>query len=653
MHRVLIANRGEIAIRLARAAREEGLIPLGVFSEVDRNALHVEAMTQARCIGPADPRESYLHIEHILTAARELGADAIHPGYGFLSENAEFAQAVGDAGLVFVGPPPAVLAAAGDKSIAKRHARTADLAVIPGYDGDEQTNERLRSEIAVLGLPLLIKARAGGGGRGMRIVRTISEFDEALSGARSEALIAFGNGSVLLERYLEQARHIEIQILADTHDTVLAIGERECSIQRRHQKIIEESPSSALDARLRLALCDSAVRFARSVGYRNAGTVEFLLDPRGGIFFLEMNARLQVEHPVTELVYGIDLPRWQFRIARGEALTLTQEEIIPRCWAIEARLCAEDAAHGFLPSGGMLQRWQMPSGPHIRVDTGFEAGREVPLFYDSLLAKIIVSETTRASAISELAHALGNAEVSGLESTLDYLRTIIRHPLFRSGQTTTAFLEEYGDDLLASARTRENDATTLACAAVLRDPRTWRIASVGIPITLRRERHRRSIRATKTHDDSWRLDGDLQGNLRANIEGELLAVQFDARHIFGKVELEDLSVVVLFDGDRYRFEIGDPPWRNGEGSTAGVSRADAVTAPMPGTIRRLQVSVGDRVSFGATLLVLEAMKMEHRIQAPRDAIISSVKVEPGSVVGSGATLVEFEPSRANEDVPLS
>ncbi|MGH7747398.1 MAG: acetyl-CoA carboxylase biotin carboxylase subunit, partial [Candidatus Dormibacteria bacterium] len=440
----LVANRGEIAIRIARAARDEGIAPVGIFSTADRHALHVGAMDDARCIGPAPAGESYLNVEHVLAAARELGADAIHPGYGFLSENAAFARAAIAAGLSFVGPPPDALAATGDKSAAKQRARSVNVPVVPGYDGDDQTDERLRSEAPKIGLPLLVKAVAGGGGRGMRVVGDLSELDQAIAAARREALAAFGDARLLLERYVERPRHVEVQILADMHGNVVFLGERECSIQRRHQKIVEESPSRAVTPELRAELGAAAVRYARAVGYVNAGTVEFLLDAAGAFYFLEMNARLQVEHPVTEIAFGVDLARSQFRIARGEPLDFVQAKLQPKAWAIEVRLCAEDPGRDFLPSSGTIARFEIAPATGVRVDAGYAAGSEVSIYYDSLLAKIIGSGATRDDAIAQLDAALGASDVTGVRTNLGFLREVLRDPAFRAGEATTAFIAERG-----------------------------------------------------------------------------------------------------------------------------------------------------------------------------------------------------------------
>ncbi|MBC5816174.1 MAG: ATP-grasp domain-containing protein, partial [Candidatus Eremiobacteraeota bacterium] len=406
IERLLIANRGEIAVRIARGAREMGIVPLGIFSEADAGAFHLSAMDEAICVGPATASESYLNIENVIAAAKTMRADAVHPGFGFLSERAAFAQAVRDAGMIFVGPAPEAMSAMGSKRDAKQLVRTHNVPVVPGYEGANQNVKTLRAEAKKIGVPLLIKASAGGGGRGMRVVEDLKSFDEALEAAKREAKAAFGDDTVLLEKYLKRPRHIEFQILADAHGNTIHFGERECSIQRRHQKIIEEAPSVALTPALRAEMGAAAVRAAQAVKYVNAGTVEFMLDQDGKYYFLEMNTRLQVEHPVTELAYGVDLVAWQLRIASGEKLTIDQKDVAPRGWSIEARIYAEDPYNNMLPSTGTITAWEPPQGPGIRCDAGIEWGSEVSVYYDPMLAKLIVWGTDRSHAVRRMRTAL-------------------------------------------------------------------------------------------------------------------------------------------------------------------------------------------------------------------------------------------------------
>jgi len=642
IRRLLIANRGEIAVRIARAAREAGIVPLGVFSDADANAYHLEFVADAARLGPAPANESYLDTGRVIDAARKLEADAIHPGYGFLSERAPFAQAVEDAGLVFVGPPPAAIAAMGDKAEAKRRVRKHGVPVVPGYDGDDQAPERLNREAGTVGTPLLIKARAGGGGRGMRVVTDLAEFDEALESAQREALAAFGDGSVLLEKYVTRPRHVEFQIVADAHGTTLHFGERECSIQRRHQKIVEEAPSVALTPELRAEMGAAAVRAAQSVAYVNAGTVEFLLDERGAYYFLETNARLQVEHPVTELVYGIDLVRMQLAIAGGARLQMKQSDVSARGWAIEARINAEDPARDYLPDAGRITQWEVPAGPGIRLDAGVRCGSEVSIYYDSLLAKLIAYGPDRPAAVERLSEAVESFEIDGVRTNLALHLAIAREHDFRAGETTTAYLAEHADLLKATAS--ESDAAfELAIVAVLDSGRAWRVADTGIPIALRgRERSVRVI-ATRTRADTWRLDGDLTGEFRIARSGQSLVVEdaTDGAPVRGCVRLDPTGVSVVVGGATIRLAFEPPPTLAEPALASAGAHAGTVTSPMPGKIVKVAVKPGDSVAERDLLVVLEAMKMEHRIEATQSGVIKNVAVAPGALVAGGATLVEI------------
>jgi 3-methylcrotonyl-CoA carboxylase alpha subunit len=622
IRRLLIANRGEIAIRIARAARELGIVPLGVYSDADEDALFRDAMDTSLRIGPGPASDSYLDAERIVAAAKTLLADAIHPGYGFLSERAPFAQLVVENGLIFVGPTPDAIAAMGSKSAAKRRVRASGVPVVPGYDGDDQSDARLRREAEAIGTPLLIKASAGGGGRGMRVVDDLARFDEALASARREARAAFGDDAMLLERYLANPRHIEFQILADAHGTTVHLGERECSIQRRHQKVLEEAPSVALDGELRARMGRAAVDAARSVGYTNTGTVEFLLDSDGAFYFLEMNARLQVEHPVTELVYGVDLVHEQLRIASGEPLRFTQEELVPRGWAIEARLNAEDPAHDFLPQSGTLAAFEVPRAPGVRLDAGFRAGNTVPVYYDSLLAKIVVWGTDRHAAIARLQATLRETQVAGIATNLPLLRAIVADDAFAAGATTTRFL----DERLAGYHLGEThaDAPTLrrVAAALLARDGTWRLGRVGVPLAFVVDGT--TVRAQASYDGAaWELSGGLSGALDADAHG----ATFEAGG--GSVSL---------DGRVVRWSDAEPPSADAEHGAHAASSGE-VTAPMPGRIVSVAVEPGTEVDARALLVVLEAMKMEHRIEAPVAGTIHEVRVKPGELVSGGTTLV--------------
>ena len=622
IRRLLIANRGEIAIRIARGARELGVAPVGVFSDADEHALFRTAMDETLRIGPGPASESYLDGERNVAAAIALGADAVHPGYGFLSERAPFAQLVRDAGLTFVGPTPEAIAAMGSKIDAKRRVRARGVPVVPGYDGDDQADAVLRVQAAQIGPPVLIKASAGGGGRGMRVVEDLAQFDQALASARREAQAAFGDDAVLLERYLARPRHIEFQILADTHGTTVHLGERECSIQRRHQKVIEEAPSGALDPALRARMGEAALEAARSVGYTNAGTVEFMLDADGAFYFLEMNARLQVEHPVTELVYGVDLVHEQLRIASGERLRFAQADLVPRGWAIEVRLNAEDPAHDFLPQAGTIDTFDVPRAPGVRLDSGVAAGSEVPVFYDSLLAKVIVWDTDRAAAIARLEATLRETTVTGIATNLPLLRAIAADPAFAAGATTTRFLEERLPSYALATPRADAAAKRRVAAALLAQGDDWRLGGIGVPLAFVLDGE--TVRARANYDGTdWTLEGDLQGTLAPDARGASVGPDGGS---------------VALDGRLVRWTWPAPPSADAE-HAAYASASGDVTAPMPGKIVSVAVEAGAQVEPRALLIVLEAMKMEHRIEAPSAGTVREVRVKPGDVVAGGALLV--------------
>ncbi len=631
IQRLLIANRGEIAVRVARGAREMGIAPLGIYSEADANAYHLSFMDDARCIGPAPATESYLNIDAVIAAAVTMKADAVHPGYGFLSERSAFAKAVRDAGLIFVGPTPEAMAAMGSKIEAKHRVRKVNVPTVPGYDGDDQSPQRLRTEAANVGFPLLIKASAGGGGRGMRVVESIDEFHEALAAAKREALAAFGDDAVLLERYLREPRHIEFQVLADSHGTTIHLGERECSIQRRHQKIVEEAPSVALSPELRAEMGAAAVRAAESVGYQNAGTCEFMLDSDGSYYFLEMNTRLQVEHPVTELVYGVDLVHWQLRIANGERLTISQEDVRPRGWAIETRIYAEDPANHMLPSTGTITKWEPAEGPGVRVDSGVQTGSEVSVYYDPMLAKLIVYGTERTHAISRLQQALEHFRIEGVRANVPLLLWIARDEWFIEGRTTTNFLAERLDESIFTRKDVPREAAMLVAASMLANRDVpWRMGAVGMPVRIASNGVSFVAAADATNDANvFRLTGDLEGEI-------------DVRKVHGNVERSGGGWIAHLNAQTYRFErIPPPSAHGGTGGGAGAGSDGSVTAPMPGKIVKIAVREGEQVAERELLLVLEAMKMEHRIEASLDATVRAVLVKEGDIVAGGAPLVEL------------
>jgi 3-methylcrotonyl-CoA carboxylase alpha subunit len=643
IERLLIANRGEIAVRIARAAREMGIVPLGIYSEADAQAYHLEFVDEARCIGPASAAQSYLNSDAILAAAAAMNADALHPGYGFLSERASFARAVRDAGLIFVGPTPDAMAAMGSKIEAKRRVRAFGVPTVPGYDGDDQSLATLRSQAEQIGFPILIKASAGGGGRGMRVVESLREFDEALEAAQREARAAFGDDSVLLERYLQDPRHIEFQILADAHGTTIHLGERECSIQRRHQKIVEEAPSVALSPALRAEMGAAAVRAARSVEYVNAGTCEFMLDRDQRYYFLEMNARLQVEHPVTELVYGIDLVHWQLRIAGGEHLTIAQDDAQPRGWAIEGRIYAEDPANKMLPSTGTITTWVPPEAPGVRIDAGVSAGSHVRLYYDPMLAKLIVWASDRPAAIARFERALEDFAVDGVRTNLPLLLWIARDSAFRAGQTRTGFLAERLDESIFAPAPPPREAVLLCAAALLADGRApWRVAGSGIPLTLQHKFGRVDLIADATADPAvWHLEGAHGGNLQAQRRGTFLHASIGGESIAGAVSYDGSFFNVEYGGSSYSFTFAASPSLQGAGAARGSAGDGRVTAPMPGKIVKVAVRPGQAIEEHALLAVLEAMKMEHRIEASIDGIVKTVLIKEGEIVAAGTPLVEM------------
>ncbi len=622
-----------------------GIVPLGVYSTADADAYHLTFVDDARCIGPAPAAESYLDGDAIVAAAVAMKADALHPGYGFLSERASFARAVGEAGLRFVGPSPDAMAAMGSKIEAKRRVREAGVPTVPGYDGEDQSPGTLRAQAMAIGFPLLIKASAGGGGRGMRVVNAEPAFGEALEAAKREAAAAFGDDAVLLERYLRDPRHIEFQVLADTHGHTIHLGERECSIQRRHQKIVEEAPSVALTPALRAEMGRAAVRAAESVRYVNAGTCEFMLDRDGAYYFLEMNARLQVEHPITELVYGIDLVQWQLRIANGERLTISQDDVRPRGWAVETRLYAEDPANDMLPSTGTISHWSPPEGPGVRIDAGVAAGSEVSHYYDPMLAKIIVFGSDRPSGVARLQRTLDEFAIGGVRTNLPLLRWIARDAAFLAGETTTSFLPQRLDESIFKNTAPPDDALLLCAAALLLDGRApWRVAGIGVPLRLRYEGGGADLYADATERPGvWRISGDRTGELGAERRGGAVHARFGDATARGTVTSEPGIFTVHLGGVAWTFGFADPPAADGVAGARGADTGGSVVAPMPGKIVKVAVAQGDAVEEHALLVVLEAMKMEHRIEASAAATVNALHVKEGQLVAAGTALVTLGP----------
>jgi acetyl/propionyl-CoA carboxylase alpha subunit len=668
IRKLLIANRGEIARRIMRTCRQMGIATVAVFSDADERSLHVtEADEAVRLCGDA-PGATYLNITALIEAAKRTGADAVHPGYGFLAENAGFAAACHDQGLVFVGPTPEVIARMGSKREARRLMAGKGISVIPGYDGDDQSNERLLSEAERIGYPIMIKASAGGGGKGMRIVTSPDETLIALAAARREAQSAFGNETLLLERAIINARHIEFQIFGDQHGALVHLGERECSIQRRHQKVIEETPSPGITPVLRERMAEAALAVGRVLGYTNAGTVEFILSPDGEFYFLEVNTRLQVEHPVTELVTGLDLVRWQIEIAEGRPLPLGQAGISIAGHAIEARLYAEDPAHSFLPSTGRLLLWREPED--VRVDAAVRTGDEITSHYDPLIAKISVHAATRQDAARRLAHAIEHTVALGVHTNGEFLSRTLRHPAFLAGDTTTTFIERFGAELLGPEETVIGDPTSPEIAALFASlaragnsaawqqsrwrnnpvrPQIERFALHGHAVGYRAREDDVTINLTPVavgrytgsyaslrgvHDVEVRMSMQLNGRITAEVNGHALGAYF-AENIEGGAHT---WWVALGGRTRVLTWISPMPEPDERGPSAG-----SLVAPMPGIVVALLVATGQHVRAGDPLMILEAMKMEHTIRAPWSGVVAATRFESGERVTAGAHLIDIEP----------
>jgi len=652
---LLIANRGEIACRIIRTARRLGLRTIAVHSAADRGALHTRLADEAVGIGPAEARQSYLSVERILLAARETRAAAIHPGYGFLSENAAFARACQEAGIVFVGPPAESILRMGSKSEARQLMAAAGVPVLPGYDGEDQSDGVLEAEARRLGFPLLVKPTAGGGGKGMRIVRSADELREALAAARREALKAFGDPRLLLERFVEKGRHVEIQVFADTHGGAVHLFERDCSLQRRHQKVIEEAPAPGLEATTRAAMGAAAVAAARTVGYVGAGTVEFLYDGRE-FYFLEMNTRLQVEHPVTEMITGLDLVEWQLRVADGEPLPLRQEQVARRGHAVEARLYAEDPERGFLPSTGRIERLRFPEEQaHVRVDTGVREGDEVSIHYDPMVAKVIAWGADRPEAIDRLRTALEATDVDGLRTNTRFLWEILGNEPVRAGDVSTRLLESGLPPSGATGADRTG---------------AWLIAALVAARAAGRARLPIGDRGPWARQGGFRLNGpptirlplrlgDERHWLRLQPVGTGLQAEFDGRvHLLEYGPISDGRVSGHIDGQPFeaRVEAGEDGFvlrrqclrfhfteDTGAEHHASAEHEGHLRSPMPGLVLDVRTQPGAAVEAGTVLVVLEAMKMEHSLSAPWAGTVSSVAVKPGDRVEEGVELVVLEP----------
>ena len=658
--KILIANRGEIACRIIRTARRIGIRTAAVYSDADAGALHVEMADVAFRIGTAAAAESYLSIERIIGAAQRCGAQAIHPGYGFLSENADFAEAVEAAGMAFIGPSPAAIRAMGLKDAAKVLMEQSGVPVVPGYHGDNQDAAFLSERAAEIGFPVLIKARAGGGGKGMRRVEQPDDFSAALQAARRQAEAAFGDGAVLIEKYLQRPRHIEIQVFGDRNGDVVHLFERDCSLQRRHQKVIEEAPAPGMTAEMRMIMGEAAVRAARAIDYQGAGTVEFIVDVSDGLhpdkfFFMEMNTRLQVEHPVTEAITGIDLVEWQLRVANGEPLPLKQSELAIDGWALEARVYAEDPIRGFLPSIGTLWHLSFPNDD-TRIDAGVRQGDRISPYYDPMIAKLSVHGPTRAAALARLTEALKNSHIGGVANNLEFLCRLSQQPDFASGHPDTGLIDREVDTLTAA---EAPDEAAVALAAVLsldilrkrpisdpwRSLGHWQIwGQATRTVTLDHAGQRHALRVAARGVDLFavhiggrvlpvRIFGRFDGGCHAEIDGrQLRLLLLEAPH----------GLTLLLDGRAHEFHVPDPL----DGETESSAGTDRVVAPMPGLVKLVRVQAGDTVAKGDALIVMEAMKMELTLSASRDGVVESMNVTEGEQTSEGTVLLSLRPEAA-------
>jgi len=630
---LLLANRGEIACRIIRTARAMGIRTVAVYSDSDAKALHVRSADEAVHIGPSPARESYLAGEKIIAAALSTGAEAIHPGYGFLSENAAFAQAVIDAGLIWVGPRPASITAMGLKDAAKKLMTEAGVPVTPGYMGENQDPVFLSERAAEIGYPVLIKAVAGGGGKGMRKVDDTADFTQALASCQREASASFGNAHVLIEKYIQRPRHIEVQVFGDTHGNIVHLFERDCSLQRRHQKVIEEAPAPGMDEATRAQLCDTAVRAARAVDYVGAGTIEFIADASEGlradrIWFMEMNTRLQVEHPVTEEITGVDLVEWQLRVASGEPLPLKQEDLTINGWAMEARLYAEDPAKGFLPSVGRLERFSL-SSYKSRIETGYEAGDSVSPFYDPMIAKIVVHTADREEAADELSSACASALIWPVQTNNTFLSRAARNHEFVAGSVDTGFIERHEGTL---CERNEADTKTL---------------QIGISEILKRLEHpninRRSMRDVQIDVEvrGIRLNAPRVTTYPVAVDGSTILVepQYQGGTAWN-IEYTGDGGVLVSDDDGQQFHFAVP---RSEGAPGGPTSSGTILSPMPGRIIAVEVTAGQTVTKGQKLLTLEAMKMEHSLTAPFDGTVAELNAITGAQVQVDSLLVRIDP----------
>lgn len=654
--KILIANRGEIACRVMKTARAMGVRTVAVYSDADADAMHVKMADEAVHIGPPAVADSYLRADKIVEACQRTGAQAVHPGYGFLSENPEFVETLEAAGITFIGPGADAIRAMGLKDAAKALMVEAGVPVVPGYHGDNQDPDFLAEQAAQIGYPVLIKARAGGGGKGMRRVDDPADFKEALAGAQREGQASFGDPSCLIEKYLVVPRHIEVQVFGDSHGNVVHLFERDCSLQRRHQKVIEEAPAPGVDDAMREAMGTAAVRAAKAIGYRGAGTVEFIADVSEGLsaerfYFMEMNTRLQVEHPVTEAITGQDLVQWQLQVAAGGELPLQQSELSIKGWAFEARLYAEDVPAGFLPATGTLEHLLLPERS-ARIDTGVEQGDTISPHYDPMIAKVIAAGDTRLEALNALATTLADSRIAGATTNLQFLQALCAHEVFRRGEMDTGLIDR---DLEALVVEPEADMGMIAVAALVqlqllgardaaspwtacRNYRHWGHSRQRVDLLDRGER--REVQVTEAGELLQLRCGEQSCELRVVSAGEGEAALELAGYRYETAWAQSRDTITVFmHGQTHEFGLVDP-LAVGDDDEAG---GDTVLAPMPGAVRVVSTAAGQAVSAGDALLVLEAMKMEHTLRSPRDGVVAEVMVTEGEQVEAGAVLVSLEP----------
>jgi len=650
-YKLLIANRGEIALRVIRTAHAMGYQTVAVYSTADANARHVLEADQAVCIGAPLPAQSYLNSDAILEAARRTGADAVHPGYGFLAENEDFARACRSAGLVFVGPSPEAIRAMGHKAGAKQIMQDAGVPCIPGYQGEDQSEARLAAEAERIGFPIMIKAVAGGGGRGMRLVHHAKEFPDLLRGAQSEAQNAFGNAEVILERAILAPRHIEIQIFADRHGNAIHLGERDCSVQRRHQKVIEEAPSPAVDAALRARMGATAIAAVQAIGYEGAGTLEFLLDAQGNYYFMEMNTRLQVEHPVTEAITDLDLVEWQLRVAAGEPLPLRQEDVCFTGHAIEVRLCAEDVTRGFMPQSGTMFLWQ--PAQTVRVEQALHDGADIPPFYDSMVAKLIAHGDSRDAARRRLLQGLRQTVALGVTTNQTFLGACLQHPVFAAGNATTAFIQDHQDDLLVADATAHEHAVALAAALLFettgsapQQPLLRHLAhALPVALLLEVEGTHQTVHITQTGPQAFTV-------AIAGREHQVTWVTLTTHTV--RVVIDGIMQSAAFwrDGAQLCLHCAGLPLTVTDLTRSAAKRADEngsdgkVRASMNGRVVAVLVAAGDVVEAGQAIVTLEAMKMEHLHVAPVAGRMVSLNVSVGEQVTTHHVLAEIEATQA-------